>query len=108
MLRNVFNFRLRRSNVEKAQVVARIQRIGFIVLGILVALLFAEIGIGCALVPRRCAPTISVISVGVCIGLLVLLLLVFLNPRERWPVATLAIGITVSVGCLFIVLAVMP
>ena len=105
MLRNIFKFWTRQTN--KAQPVARLQRIGFIILGIEMAVLFALIGIGCTLI-SRCTPTISIPSGGICSGLLVLLLLVFRNPAERWPVATLAIGIILSFGCMFAVLVMMP
>ena len=101
-LPKIFNYLSSRSPVYKAQALARIQRVAFIIIGIGVVLSFAEIGIGCALVPRRCAPAISILSALMCMGNTSLLMLVFRNPSKRWPVAALAIGATVSWAGVFV------
>jgi hypothetical protein len=106
MLHTIRNFRSRRSASEKAKVI-RLQRIGIIVSGIGVALLFVEFGLGCTLVPRNCVPVIPIASTGNCIGLIILLFFALQKPRERWPIVALAFASILSVGCLLVLMSMM-
>jgi hypothetical protein len=107
MLQTIRNFRSRGSASEKAKVI-HLQRIGIIVSSIGVSLLFVELGLGCALVPKHCVPVIPITSASNCIGLIILLLLVLRKPSERWPIVTLAIASIFSVGCIFALMTMIP
>jgi peptidoglycan/LPS O-acetylase OafA/YrhL len=108
MLRMLSDFRSRRSSTEKAEVARRLQRLGLIIVCIGLAVVFAEMGIGCALIPRRCAPAISFASAGICMAMLVPVLLAFRNPMQRWTVKALAMTSIVALACLFVLMVNMP
>ena len=107
MPRNWFNLLSRRPATEKARVVARIQRIGFIILGFETIVVLAGNSVVC-LLSNRCTPAIPIVSVAICGGLFALLVLAFRNPEKRWPITALAIATSCAMGCIFAFMATMP
>jgi hypothetical protein len=105
MLRKLFDVRSHRSPAEKAEAARRVQRIGLIVVGIGIALVFAELGLACALVPRLRAPAISIMSGGLCATMLVLVSLAFRYPSQHWPVWMVAIASMLAMPCLLALMA---
>ena len=97
-----------RSPAEKTETVRRIKRIGLIIVGIGMAVLFAELGIGSALVSRRAAPAFLIASGCGSAAMLVPVWLAFRYPAAQWPISALAATSLVGLACVFLLMAELP
>lgn len=108
MLRKLFDFLSRWSSADNADAAKRIQWIGLVIGVTGLAIVSAEMSIGCAFVPRLCAPAVSIVSGGICVALLALLVVAVRSRGERWTVQALALGSLVALACLLVLVVSVP